>query len=67
MVGRRKGEAMGLSLRKAFALFVLLVVASALAFDGLPRPAQAADGDHHSLLRIGPEVPLPATRGSSSA
>ena len=53
---------MGLSLRQAFALFVLLVVASALAFDGLPRPAQAADGDHHSLLRIGPEVPLPATR-----
>ena len=55
----KKGEAMRSSPRK---LFVLLG-ACALSFAGLasPMPA-AADSDQSSVLRIGPNVNLPATR-----
>ena len=54
---------MGSSSLKGFALLGLLPAACALALAAVAVPERAAaDGRHQSLLRIGPEVALPATR-----
>jgi pilus assembly protein CpaC len=54
---------MGSSSLKGFALLGLLLAACALALAVVAVPEWAvADGQHQSLLRIGPGVALPATR-----